>query len=108
MPVAHSKHSLSDLAARFELQLNGDGDKLIHGVSTLREAGPTQITFLANRSYKSQLPSTKAAAVILRDEDAAACPVDCLITADPYLAYARLANLFCTKAPGRWRQLIRD
>ena len=94
MPESHSKHSLSDLAARFELQLNGDGEKLIHGVSTLKEAGPSQITFLANRTYKNQLPTTRAGAVILRDEDAEACPVDCLVAADPYLAYARLANLF--------------
>jgi len=94
MPVTQSKHSLSDLAARFELQLVGDGSKLIDGVSTLKEAGPTQLTFLANRTYKKHLPATRAGAVILREENAADCPVDCLVAADPYLAYARLANLF--------------
>lgn len=103
MPVSHSKYSLSDLAARFELRLIGDEDRVIHGVSTLKEAGPSHVTFLANRSYKSQLPSTRAGAVVLREEDAAACPVDCLVAADPYLAYARLANLFDQRpaaAPG--------
>ncbi|MFC1740295.1 UDP-3-O-(3-hydroxymyristoyl)glucosamine N-acyltransferase [Pseudomonadota bacterium] len=94
MPESQSKYSLSNLAARFELQLHGDGSKLIHGVSTLQEAGPLQITFLANRAYKKQLPATRAGAVILREENAEDCPVDCLVAADPYLAYARLANLF--------------
>jgi UDP-3-O-[3-hydroxymyristoyl] glucosamine N-acyltransferase len=94
MPVSHSKHSLSDLAAQFELQLTGDGSKLIDGVSTLKEAGSTQITFLANPTYKNQLSATTAGAVILRADDATDCPVDCLVAADPYLAYARLANLF--------------
>lgn len=103
MPDPLSKHSLADLAARFELELNGDGNKRIHGVATLKEAGPAQIAFLANRTYKSQLPSTRAGAVILREEDARACPVDCLVTAEPYVAYARLAQLFDQRpaaAPG--------
>jgi UDP-3-O-[3-hydroxymyristoyl] glucosamine N-acyltransferase len=94
MPVAQSKHSLSDLAARFELQLNGNGSKLIDGVSTLSAAGPSQITFLANPTYRKQLPATRAGAVILREQDSADCPVNHLVAADPYLAYARLANLF--------------
>lgn len=94
MPESPSKYSLSELAERFDLQLRGNGNKPIDGVSTLNSAGPAQITFLANRTYKKQLPQTKAGAVILREADADACPVDCLITPDPYLAYARLARLF--------------
>ena len=57
MPAFKSKYFLSDLAARFELALNGDGSELIEGVSTLGEAGPTRITFLANRTYKNHLPA---------------------------------------------------
>jgi UDP-3-O-[3-hydroxymyristoyl] glucosamine N-acyltransferase len=94
MPDSPCNYSLAELAARFDLQLKGDGDKSIDGVSTLKSAGPTHITFLANRTYKKQLPETGAGAVILREADAEACPVDCLVTPDPYLAYARLANLF--------------
>lgn len=94
MPDSSSKYRLSELAARFELQLIGQGDKPIDGVATLLSAGPTDITFLANRTYKKQLPETSAGAVIIREADAEACPVDCLVTPDPYLAYARLAGLF--------------
>jgi UDP-3-O-[3-hydroxymyristoyl] glucosamine N-acyltransferase len=92
MPALKSKYSLSDLAAQFELTLNGDGSKLIDGVSTLKEAGSTQITFLANLTYENQLPVTAAGAVILRQDDVANCPVDSLVAPDPYLAYARREN----------------
>ena len=65
MKVAISKHSLSDLSARFELELRGDGEYLIDGVGTLMDGGPSQITFLANRSYRKELPETNAGVVIL-------------------------------------------
>jgi UDP-3-O-[3-hydroxymyristoyl] glucosamine N-acyltransferase len=94
MPASTSKYSLSDLAARFGLELRGDGDLVIQGVSTLAAAGPAEITFLANRSYRKHLPDTQAGAVILQEEDAENCPSSCLLTPNPYLAYARLAVLF--------------
>ncbi len=94
MSSTNSKYSLSDLSARFELELRGDGAQLITAVGTLKSAPSTSITFLANPAYRIDLPTTRAGAVILSEKDAAACPVNCLVAADPYLAYARLATLF--------------
>jgi len=94
MHATNSKHSLSDLSARFELELHGDGDVLIEGVGTLISAGPGAVTFLANPSYRKKLPETTAGAVILKENDIEACPTNCLVAADPYLAYARVATLF--------------
>lgn len=94
MSPPNSKHSLSDLGARFGLALNGDADLVIDGVGTLTSAGPTQISFLANPSYHKHLAQTQAGAVILKQEDAADCPTSYLVAKDPYLAYARLAVLF--------------
>ena len=88
------RYSLSDLSARFGLALRGRGDHLVDGVGTLGEAGAAQITFLANPAYRRQLPATRAGAVILKEADAPDCPTNCLLAADPYLAYARLAALF--------------
>jgi UDP-3-O-[3-hydroxymyristoyl] glucosamine N-acyltransferase len=93
MPNRPSQHSLSDIADRFKLTLEG-GDALIDGVGTLRNATSTQISFLANPGYRPDLPHTRAAAVILKLDDAAACPTRCLVAGDPYLAYARVAALF--------------
>jgi UDP-3-O-[3-hydroxymyristoyl] glucosamine N-acyltransferase len=94
MPPSHVAYSLSDLSARFGLELRGDGDRRIDGVGTLGEAGASQISFLANPAYRKTLPSTTAGAVILQERDAPACPTHCLVTANPYLAYARVAALF--------------
>ena len=93
-----SKHCLSDLAVRFGLELHGDGRTLIDGVGTLRSATASQASFLANPGYRAELPATRAGVVILRAEDADACPTNCLIAPDPYLAYARLASLFAVPA----------
>jgi UDP-3-O-[3-hydroxymyristoyl] glucosamine N-acyltransferase len=76
------------------LHLLGDGSLSIDGVGTLASAGPSQVTFLANPSYRKQLPETRAGAVILKEEDSKACPTNCLVADDPYLAYARMASLF--------------
>jgi UDP-3-O-[3-hydroxymyristoyl] glucosamine N-acyltransferase len=94
MPSDSSQHSLSDLSARFDLELHGDGDHLIRSAGTLQGADSSSITFLANPAYRAVLPQTTAGAVILRKEDAPDCPTNCLVSDDPYLAYARIATLF--------------
>jgi UDP-3-O-[3-hydroxymyristoyl] glucosamine N-acyltransferase len=94
MSDSNSTYRLSDLSARFQLELRGEGDLLIEGVGTLAEAGPDQVAFLANPIYRKELPGTRAGAVILKAELAGQCPTNCLLAEDPYLAYARLATLF--------------
>jgi UDP-3-O-[3-hydroxymyristoyl] glucosamine N-acyltransferase len=100
MPTIASKHSLTKLSSQFGLQLVGNGDLTIDGVGTLATAGPSQVTFLANPSYRKHLPTTRAGAVILKQEDSESCPTNCLVAEDPYLAYARMASLF-DKSPTR-------
>ena len=100
MTQASCKLSLSDLSARFGLELHGDGDRLIGGVGTLMTGGPDRISFLANRAYAKELPNTRAGAVILKADDAGQCPTACLVADDPYLAFARIAALFDPRPAG--------
>ncbi len=86
--------TLGELATRFALDLRGDPAHTIHGVATLADAGPGQLGFLANPRYRSQLDSTQAGAIVLRADDAEAWLGACLIAADPYVAFARIAALF--------------
>lgn len=85
--------SLGELATRFACDLKGDPDVVVDEVAALSSAGPGSLSFLANSALKEQLSSTKAAAVILRADDADDCPVACLIDDNPYAAFARVAAL---------------
>ena len=49
---AAPRHTLSDLAQRFGLELRGDGKCAIDGVGTLATATATQLGFLANPHYR--------------------------------------------------------
>jgi UDP-3-O-[3-hydroxymyristoyl] glucosamine N-acyltransferase len=87
--------SLGELATRFGCELIGDPDTVVSEVSSLQNAGPESLSFLSNSSYKKQLPATKAAAVILRPDDAVDSPVASLLSDDPYAMYARMAAIVC-------------
>ncbi len=94
MLTSPSTYSLSQLAERFDLELHGNPNHRIEGVGTLRDATETQLSFLANQAYRNEMISTSAGAVVLKETEASACPVNHLVAADPYLAYARIAALF--------------
>lgn len=78
---------LAQLAARLGCRLEGDGTIDITRVATLEDAGPGDVTFLANPKYAHQAQTTRASAVILA-EDAAAVPAAMLRTPHPYKAFA--------------------
>ncbi len=65
----------------------------IGSLATLANAGPGQITFLANSKYKQQLSSTKASAVIVSPDAAEDCQVNALVMNNPYMGYAIVAQL---------------
>ena len=89
-------YQLPELAERFGLELQGEPTSEINGVATLERATAGQISFLSNSSYRKYLALTRAGAVIVRRDDSANCPVPCLIAADPYVAFAKIAALFET------------
>jgi len=89
--------TLGQLAEFLGATLRGPADKQITGLATLQEAGPSQVSFLANPQYRKFLPATQAAAVLLKPADAEGYAGDALMIADPYLAYARISHLFDPK-----------
>lgn len=89
-----SQHTLGDLAQRFALELRGDAGTLISGVCTLVPGKPGALSFLANPKYRPQLAGTAASAVIVGNKDAAEFRGAGLVARDPYLAFARIAQLF--------------
>ena len=89
--------TLGYLAEFLGATLRGPEDKEITGLATLQEAGPGQISFLANPQYRKFLATSHAAAVLLKPADAEGYAGDALLIADPYLAYARISHLFDPK-----------
>ena len=86
--------TLGELAQRFGLELHGNAATAVRAVATLQRAGNDAVAFLANTRYRRELANTRAAAVVLRAEEAAASPVPVLVARDPYVAFARIAALF--------------
>ncbi|WP_420800849.1 UDP-3-O-(3-hydroxymyristoyl)glucosamine N-acyltransferase [Pseudomonas cavernae] len=89
--------TLGQLAERLGATLHGAADKMITGLATLHEAGPDQLSFLANPQYRKYLAATRAGAVLLTPTDAQSYSGDALLIANPYLAYAQLSHLFDPK-----------
>lgn len=89
--------TLGELADRLGAAVRGATDKSIYGLATLQDAGPEQLSFLANPQYRKYLAQTQAAAVLLTAADAEGYQGDALIVANPYLAYAELSHLFDRK-----------
>src|SRR4029077_346281 len=88
-----SSVKLRDLANRLHCRLEGDGDIEIAGMAGLTDAGPGQLTFLANPKYRPLVDATRASAVILHDDDAPA-PCAMLRTTEPYRVFAEALVLF--------------
>ncbi len=78
-------------------------ERRFSGVAPLGSAGPDEVSFLDNRKYAGLLAGSAAGAVIVHPSLASEVPATAvpLITAAPYLAWARVAALFHPAPPLR-------
>jgi UDP-3-O-[3-hydroxymyristoyl] glucosamine N-acyltransferase len=69
---------------------------MLAGVAPLQTAGPDQVSFLDNRKYAPALDATRAGAVIVHPDMAGRVPggAAAIVTAEPYVAWAKVAALF--------------
>ena len=90
----NSGMKLRELAERLGAELVGSaGEVEVRGVAGIEEAGPDQVTFVANRKYAGLARTTKAAAVIVEPEFAEIAAAT-LRVKNPYLAFARAIEVF--------------
>lgn len=85
--------TLAEIAERLGCELRGDGAIEIGAIRGLEEAGPGDLTFLANPKYAAQLAATRASAAIVAT-GTAALPIATLRADNPYLCFARVLALF--------------
>ena len=74
-------------------ELRGDAELEVTGVKGIEEAGPTEITFVANPKYAGLARKTQAAAVLVEPEFQEIAAATLRIQ-NPYLAFSRALGLF--------------
>jgi UDP-3-O-[3-hydroxymyristoyl] glucosamine N-acyltransferase len=84
--------TLAELARLVQGRLRGDAGIVIHGANSLAQAGPQEITFVANAKYQDQLNATRAAAAVVTEEIAERFAGNALVVDNPALAFARICS----------------
>jgi len=92
-PLQSQSMNLGELATKLGAELRGDPEVEITGVKGIEEAGPSEITFVANPRYAGLARTTRAAAVLVEPEFAE-IPVATLRIKNPYYAFARALGFF--------------
>jgi len=86
--MAYPLSEIAEVLGRHGLpcEVEGQAQREIVGVATLEDAGPDEISFLANPKYEKALQTTKAGAVIVSREQAVPSGMTVLRSPDPYAA----------------------
>lgn len=86
---------LAEIAQRVGGVLVGDGEREIFAVKKIEEAGPGDISFIANPKYEKFAETTHAAALLVSDEFKLDRPEVALVRMhDPYAAFLHVLKLF--------------
>jgi UDP-3-O-[3-hydroxymyristoyl] glucosamine N-acyltransferase len=91
--AARIAFTLTDLAAKLDGKVEGDGARSISGVAGIAEAGPDDITFVAASRNLPEAEST-AAGAILAGPGVTPAGRDIIRVDNPHLAFARVLDLF--------------
>ena len=87
--------TLAELAVICGATLDGDGDRVVTGPASLENAGPTEVSFLANPRYAKLVEETAAAAVIVgSDYETSNADLDLLRCEDPNSAFTQVIKVF--------------
>lgn len=84
---------LGELASKLGAELRGDGEIEVTGVKGIEDAGPSEITFVANPRYASLARTTQAAAVLV-DPGFQEIATATLRVKNPYFAFSRALGFF--------------
>lgn len=92
--MANQTITIADLAQMLNAEFSGDGSCVITGIAPLDAAQPGHASFLDNAKYRKFLAETKASVVILSPSNLSICPTNAIISDNPHLSYAKMANYF--------------
>ena len=99
MKKPHNKKSspvtVAGIAKILNCPYEGEGDTLLTGVSSLEQAMPGDLVFLAHPKYRKALETTKASAVIL-DQEEKFDRIPVIRSENPYLTFIKAVSFFYT------------
>lgn len=84
---------LKELAARLNVEIQGDHTQLITGLAPIERASSNELSFVVSPRYASALRDSNAGAVIVPDSLRSQAPGNILVSTNPYAAYARASWL---------------
>ncbi len=84
---------LREIAAALGCEVAGDGELEITGLAPMEQAGPAELTFLANPKYAHKVKHTKAGAILIA-EAVRDLPIASVVSKNPYLDFARALEMF--------------
>ena len=88
--------TLAQLAERLSVDLIGDAQHCVETTASIDDATTAQATFFNDKKYLESLKATKAGVVVLKAEFAEHFAGNKLISDNPYLTYALIAQLLDT------------
>ncbi len=90
-----------ELAHQLGGRLVGRGDTVINGVAKIEEAGPSDLTFIANVKYARYLNETSAGVVLIapKNYDPETCRRTVIEVEDPYFSFLTLLETFHPRIP---------
>lgn len=84
---------LGELARITGSSVHGNEDTVITGIASIEDAGPGDITFVADKKYLKLLSSSKASAVIMKEAKDVPPGMGALVAKSPQLAFARILGV---------------
>ncbi len=99
-PLSMTSRTLAELAQLCGAVVDGDPALTVEGPAALADAGPREISFLANPRYVPQLATTKAGAVVVA-RDCASSRADLVLLRcdDPNRAFTAVIEAFAPRDP---------
>ena len=91
--------TIGAVARRVNGILEGDPSVVITGLNSLQEAGPGDITFLANPKYAAQIAQTRASAVLVGKDWKGTAPCAVVRTDNPDLSFSMIAEWVVPPVP---------
>ncbi len=84
-------YSLNDIVKVLGGLVQGDGNTLIHRVSSLTHAKSGEISFISDTKYQKALACSEASAFVLSEKLANLTPLPKIIVDNPYVYFAKLS-----------------